>query len=169
MRKVLEPWHTRLEPTGSVMLRSLIGPEPGSLVAVLTSGRTTALHFAATTSFGDGSGIKTENARQYLFNVGCGHPTSQPRERRLCYCTSPGRFRLCQCSPDYDQGMFPLITQQWAFWFIFYQDSMVNKRDYVELGLNCADICKVLDRGLNGRRLDELNKSILEAIRQLTT
>lgn len=45
---------------------------------------------------------------------------------------------------------------------------MVNKQDYVELGLSCGDICKTLDRGLSGRRFDELNQSVLEAIEKLT-
>ena len=49
------------------------------------------------------------------------------------------------------------------------QDSMVNKLDYVELGLSCADICKALARGMSGRKLDELNQSVCDAINQLTT
>ena len=49
------------------------------------------------------------------------------------------------------------------------QDSMVNKTDYVELGLACADVCRALDRGLNGRQIDELSQSVFEAIGQLTT
>jgi hypothetical protein len=46
---------------------------------------------------------------------------------------------------------------------------MANQADYVELGLTCADICTALDRGLNGGRLRDLNDSVCEAIRQLTT
>ena len=46
---------------------------------------------------------------------------------------------------------------------------MANEKDYVELGLTCAGVCKALDRGLNGRRSEELNRSVLEAIEQLTT
>ena len=42
-------------------------------------------------------------------------------------------------------------------------------QDYVELGLTCADVCTALDRGLNGKRLDELSNSVCEAINQLTT
>ena len=45
---------------------------------------------------------------------------------------------------------------------------MVNEQDYVELGLNCADICKALDRGMNGKKVDELSQSLCEAINQLT-
>ena len=46
---------------------------------------------------------------------------------------------------------------------------MVNKTDYVDLGLACADVCKALDRGMSGRKVDELSQSVLEAIGQLTT
>ena len=49
------------------------------------------------------------------------------------------------------------------------QDSMINKLDYVELGLSCADICTALDRGMSGRKLDELNQSVCDAMAQLTT
>ena len=49
------------------------------------------------------------------------------------------------------------------------QDPAAYKQDYVALGLFCADACKALDRGLNGRRLDELSQSVLGAIEQLTT
>ena len=46
---------------------------------------------------------------------------------------------------------------------------MVNDADYMELGLVCADVCKALDRGMKGRRVDELSQSVFEAIGQLTT
>jgi len=46
---------------------------------------------------------------------------------------------------------------------------MANQMDYVELGLACADVCTALDRGLSGKRLNDLNNSVYEAIRQLTT
>ena len=46
---------------------------------------------------------------------------------------------------------------------------MVNETDYVELGLSCADVCRALDRGLNGRRIDQLSQPVFEAIGQLTT
>jgi len=45
---------------------------------------------------------------------------------------------------------------------------MINEVDYVELGLVCADVCTALDRGLGGKRLEELNDSVREAINQLT-
>ena len=54
------------------------------------------------------------------------------------------------------------------FWFAFIQDTMSNDRDYVDVGLCCADVRQVLDRGLNGRRLDELSPSVLSAIRNLS-
>ena len=46
---------------------------------------------------------------------------------------------------------------------------MTNKQDYIDLGLSCGDVCQALDRGLNGRGLDELSKSVLGAIGKLTT
>ena len=49
------------------------------------------------------------------------------------------------------------------------QDSVANKTDYVELGLACADVCRALDRGMNGKSLDDLSQSVCEAIAQLTT
>lgn len=51
----------------------------------------------------------------------------------------------------------------------YRQDSMVNKIEYVELGLACADVCRALDRGMNGKKLDDLNQPVCEAIVQLTT
>ena len=45
---------------------------------------------------------------------------------------------------------------------------MANKADYIELGLACAYVCKALDRGMKERRLDELSRSVIEAIWQLT-
>ena len=62
-----------------------------------------------------------------------------------------------------------LLSPDELFRFTHNQDSMANKADYVDLGLACADICRALDRGMNGRRLDELNRSVCEAIEQLTT
>ena len=56
-----------------------------------------------------------------------------------------------------------------GFGFTYIQDSMTNKTDYVELGLACADVCKALERGLNGKRSDDLNESVRGAIAQLTT
>ena len=55
-----------------------------------------------------------------------------------------------------------------SFWFTCNQNSMANEIDYVELGLACADTCKVLDRGMNGRRPEDLNQPVHEAISQLT-
>ena len=46
---------------------------------------------------------------------------------------------------------------------------MTNKLDYIELGLACADICGALNRGMNGKQLDELSQSVCEAINRLTT
>ena len=49
------------------------------------------------------------------------------------------------------------------------QDSIVNKSDYVELGLTCANVCKALHRGMGGKELDDLSQPVREAVEQLTT
>ena len=49
------------------------------------------------------------------------------------------------------------------------QESIINALDYVELGLFCSDICRALDRGMNGKKLDHLNQSMCDAISQLRT
>jgi len=45
---------------------------------------------------------------------------------------------------------------------------MISKVDYVELGLICADVCEALNRGMDTRRADQLNKSVFKAIEKLT-
>jgi hypothetical protein len=49
------------------------------------------------------------------------------------------------------------------------QDSVPNEQDYVNFGLSCSEVCKALDRGLDGRRSDDLSASVVRAIDQLTT
>ena len=46
---------------------------------------------------------------------------------------------------------------------------MTNQMDYVELGLACAGVCTTLNRGLSGKSLNDLNESVCEAIKRLTT
>ena len=46
---------------------------------------------------------------------------------------------------------------------------MSNEQDYVDLGLSCADICKALERGMGGKRMDDLSQSVCDAVNQLTT
>ena len=46
---------------------------------------------------------------------------------------------------------------------------MTDEQDYMDLGRSCADVCKALERGLEGRRSDELSRPVLEAIEQLTS
>ena len=46
---------------------------------------------------------------------------------------------------------------------------MISKSDYVELGLTCADVCEALNQGVNRKRADQLNQSVLEAIGKLTS
>ena len=37
---------------------------------------------------------------------------------------------------------------------------MVNEQDYVDLGLSCADICRALDRGMNGKKMVQVDQSV---------
>jgi len=46
---------------------------------------------------------------------------------------------------------------------------MANEMEYVEIGLDCADICRALERGMNGKKLGDLSQSVCDAINQLTT
>ena len=46
---------------------------------------------------------------------------------------------------------------------------MANRSDYVELGLTCTNVCKALHREIDGKELDNLSRSVYEAIEQLTT
>ena len=45
---------------------------------------------------------------------------------------------------------------------------MANDQDYVDLGQTCGNVCQVLYRRLEGRQLDDLDRHILDAIRDLT-
>ena len=49
------------------------------------------------------------------------------------------------------------------------QESVANEVDYVDLGLACADACRALDQGVNGRQADQISQLVVEAIGQLTT
>ena len=44
---------------------------------------------------------------------------------------------------------------------------MVKDADCVGLGLTCTQLCQALDRGINGRRQEESNRPVIEAIEQL--
>ena len=46
---------------------------------------------------------------------------------------------------------------------------MINEAEYVELGLACAEVCKALNRGMNGKRPEDLSQSLREAVDKLTT
>lgn len=41
---------------------------------------------------------------------------------------------------------------------------MADRTNYVELGLACADICRALDRGMNGGQANQFDRSVFEAI-----
>ena len=124
---------------------------------------------ATTTShYGSGKLQTTETSKQCPLLAGCGHQHFESGEGRLWYSTSPGSIWLRQYPSNDDQGAFSLFSDI-LFVFMYNQDSMANRSDYVELGLACAEVCKALDRGMNGRRMDELSQPVFEAIEQLTT
>ena len=105
----------------------------------------------------------------YYLSVEYGHRSVGFRERSLDYCAGRGCFWLRQRYPRHDQSEYPsgfLLVDRGLKWA---QDAMINQADYVELGLACADVCTALDRGLDGKRLSDLNDSVCQAINQLTT
>ena len=51
----------------------------------------------------------------------------------------------------------------------FAQETLANRQDYVELGLNCGEICDVLGRGTKERGTEHLSQSVRKAIDQLET
>ena len=55
-----------------------------------------------------------------------------------------------------------------GFQFTSLQDFMANEGAYAKLGLYCADICTALGRGVDGKSLNDLSRSVCEAINQLT-
>jgi len=52
--------------------------------------------------------------------------------------------------------------------FTHSQDATANEPDYVRLGLLCANVCRALDQGTNGKRPDELSHPAYGAINQLS-
>jgi len=61
-------------------------------------------------------------------------------------------------------SFLPTLVDCW----LMYTGSMINEVDYVEPGLACAGVCEALDRGINGRRVNQLSQSVLTAIEKLT-
>jgi len=120
-----------------------------------------------TQSFDNGHNVPaTEASRPHSLIVECGHRGLESRKGGREHHTSQGRFWFRQHPFDNDQGAFPPLGIHSRL--TPPQDSMANKVDYVDLGLACADVCRALERGMDGRRPDELNRSVCEAIEQLT-
>jgi hypothetical protein len=51
----------------------------------------------------------------------------------------------------------------------FVQESFHKQQNYIKLGQHCVDICRVLDRGTRGKRMERLSQSVREAMDQLMT
>ena len=123
-----------------------------------------------TTSFDDGGELSaTKRAGRSSLSVERGHRSSEPRKEDLEHHFRQSRFRLGQRFTDYDRRTFPSCPTAMNFWLTSGQDSISSCPDYVEIGLNCADICTALERGTNGKKLDDLSRSVCEAINQLMT
>ena len=45
------------------------------------------------------------------------------------------------------------------------QDTTIDKEDYIELGLVCADVCATFKRRVGGKREDDLSRTVGEAIK----
>ena len=77
---------------------------------------------------------------------------------------TPGRYsplvKCCNRGHESRQGGLERNTSQGRLWLC---------PDYVELGLACAEVCKALNRGMNGKNLDDLSQPVQEAIAQLAT
>ena len=50
---------------------------------------------------------------------------------------------------------------------LYMQDLIIKEADCVELGLACAETCQALDRVTNGKRQEQLGRSVVEAIERL--
>ena len=131
---------------------------------------------AATWSFDHGCGFPaTEASGWRSLSVEYGHRSHESREGGVERNAGQGRFWIRQHSTDDDQSMFsspspsPSPSPDNALILDTRdQDSVANKADYVELGLTCANVCRALDRGMNGKKLDEISQSVSDAIHQLT-
>ena len=62
---------------------------------------------------------------------------------------------------------FPSSGPCWAVADRCTQDSVIEEKDCVELGLTCSEVCQALDRGINGRRQEQLSQPVIEAIERL--
>ena len=109
----------------------------------------------------------TERKGHYPLSIECDHRSSKPREGDLGHHASQGRLRFGQHPFGHGQGsMLPRYAT--SLWLTSIKDNIANQQDYVDLALFCAHVCNALERGLEGRQLDELSRSVLGAIDQLT-
>lgn len=129
----------------------------------------TTRFLSPTASFDHGCRVPaTERARWCSLNSKHGHRRPKLCEGNLKHCTHKSYLWFCQRPSRHHQSELPsvhigrLLVDR-------IQDSMVNRTDHVELGLICADVCRALDRGINGRQPDQFSRSVFEAIGQLTT
>ena len=126
-----------------------------------------ATKLSSTVNLSNGSRFSTTKGARWLrLDVERGHRCPEPCEGDFECDTSKGGFWFSRRPSGYDKGM--LVRSPTNLGLTPAQDSVANQQDYVDLGLFCAEVCKALERGLNGRRLDEISDSVLQAIKQLT-
>ncbi|KAF9780540.1 hypothetical protein BJ322DRAFT_1145561, partial [Thelephora terrestris] len=93
---------------------------------------------------------------------------TEGRDRALSSLTaSIGALNLA----EQDSGIRPAKTVFGSAGVLLdtIRDSAANDQEYVKLGLSCANVCRALDRGLNGRRTEDLSEYLLGAVETLTT
>ena len=125
---------------------------------------------AVTSSFDDGHELPaTKGARRRTLSFERVHRSLEPCEGDLEHHTRKGCLWLGRRDLDDDQSTFLPILCDSKLKAYLVQESLANEQDYIELGLNCGEICKALDRGTKGRGMVHLNQPVCEAINQLTT
>ena len=125
--------------------------------------------FPATTTSDHGcEASATKRAGSCSLSVECGNRRLKHRQGNLKFYTRQDSLWFCQCPPRHDQSKI-LIGPCCSLLANSLQDSVAYRTDYIDLGLACADVCKALDRGMNGRQADWFSRSVFEAIEQLTT
>jgi hypothetical protein len=96
------------------------------------------------------------------------HRGHQSCKEGLSHRTSQDRLWLRQHSSYANQGTFPVLLRQSAPGSHVARTRTADELGCVELGLFCADICRVLGRGTNGKESGELSQSVYDAINQLS-
>ena len=119
--------------------------------------------------------LRFDNGRRFPMTKGeewrsliaeCSYRWAESREGGLKHRTGQGYFRLRHHPSHHDPGELSSLLRQGV---TGSHTARASEVDYVELGLSCADICRTLERGMDGKRLSDPSQSVCDAISQLTT